>query len=74
MAKKSKSGAGEKPREQAAPSPGDGGATPSVPAWLPVALFAGLTLFLFRGFVFSDQMLVGKRETRPTKKHGNIPL
>ncbi|MEJ2204829.1 MAG: hypothetical protein P8170_12030 [Gemmatimonadota bacterium] len=59
MAKKRKSEAGEKPRARVGTSRGDDGATPSVPTWLPVALFAGLTLVLFRGFVFSDQMLVG---------------
>lgn len=32
---------------------------PSVPGWLPPTLFAGLALFLFRAFVFSDQMLFG---------------
>lgn len=32
---------------------------PHIPAWLPAALFIGLTLLLFRDFVFSDQMLVG---------------
>jgi hypothetical protein len=30
-----------------------------VPGWLPPALFVGLTLFLFRAFVFSDRMLFG---------------
>ncbi len=33
--------------------------SPSVPRWLPAALFAGLTLVLFREFVFSDRMLFG---------------
>ena len=32
---------------------------PSVPSWLPPTLFAGLTLLLFRTFVFSNQMLFG---------------
>lgn len=36
----------------------DGGA-PSVPKWLPAVLFGGLTVFLFRSFIFSDQMLWG---------------
>ena len=34
-------------------------ATPDVPWWLPPALFAALTLFLFRDFIFSDRMLLG---------------
>jgi len=32
---------------------------PAVPTWLPPVLFVGLTLLLFRTFVFSDQMLYG---------------
>ena len=32
---------------------------PELPLWLPAALFVGVTLWLFRAFVFSDQMLVG---------------
>ena len=32
---------------------------PSVPRWLPPTLFVGLTLLLFREFVFGDQMLYG---------------
>ncbi len=35
------------------------GQVPSVPLWLPPTLFVGLTLLLFRTFVFSDQMLFG---------------
>jgi hypothetical protein len=34
-------------------------AVPSIPGWLPALLFIGLTLVLFRAFVFSDQMLFG---------------
>ena len=30
---------------------------PDVPGWVPPVLFGVLTLFLFREFVFSDQML-----------------
>ncbi|GMV04371.1 MAG: hypothetical protein AMXMBFR53_06520 [Gemmatimonadota bacterium] len=30
-----------------------------IPGWLPPVLFVGLTGFLFRSFVFSDQMLFG---------------
>ena len=30
-----------------------------VPKWLPATLFIGLTLILFRDFVFSDRMLLG---------------
>jgi len=33
--------------------------TPRIPVWLPPVLYVGLTLFLFRAFVFSDQMLFG---------------
>jgi len=32
---------------------------PEIPGWLPPVLFGVLTLWLFRAFVFSDQMLVG---------------
>jgi hypothetical protein len=32
---------------------------PPVPAWAPAALFLGLTVLLFRDFIFSDQMLFG---------------
>jgi hypothetical protein len=32
---------------------------PGIPLWLPAAVFAALTLWLFRAFVFSDQMLYG---------------
>ena len=32
---------------------------PRIPGWLPWALFLGLTVFLFRAFVFSDAMLYG---------------
>jgi hypothetical protein len=34
-------------------------ATPDVPGWVPPVLYGVLTIFLFREFVFSDQMLVG---------------
>ena len=30
-----------------------------LPLWLPAVLFVGLTLALFRSFVFSDRMLFG---------------
>ncbi len=30
-----------------------------VPTWLPPTVFAALTVFLFRDFIFSDRMLVG---------------
>lgn len=32
---------------------------PAIPGWLPATLFVGLTLLLFRKFVFGDQMLYG---------------
>jgi hypothetical protein len=35
------------------------GGGPTVPKWLPTVLFGGLTVFLFRSFIFSDQMLFG---------------
>ena len=35
------------------------GGTPAIPGWLPWTLFLGLTVFLFRAFIFSDAMLYG---------------
>lgn len=35
------------------------GGAPAIPGWLPWTLFVGLTVFLFRGFIFSDAMLYG---------------
>ena len=35
------------------------GGAPAIPGWLPCALFLGLTVFLFRAFIFSDAMLYG---------------
>ena len=32
---------------------------PGLPTWLPAVVFVGLTLLLFRKFVFSDEMLYG---------------
>lgn len=32
---------------------------PTLPGWLPWTLFLGLTVFLFRAFIFSDAMLYG---------------
>jgi hypothetical protein len=32
---------------------------PRIPLWLPTALFVALTVWLFRGFIFSDKMLFG---------------
>jgi hypothetical protein len=49
------------PAGRSAPSraaPASGGA-PTIPGWLPWALFLGLTVFLFRAFIFSDAMLYG---------------
>ena len=50
----------------APPRPASGGsadqvpiAPPAVPLWLPLVLYAVLTLFVFRSFVFSDAMLYG---------------
>ena len=59
MAKKRKSEAGERIEGKSRTSRSGDGTTPSVPTWLPAALFVGITLVLFRRFVFSDQMLVG---------------
>ncbi|MDP2955624.1 MAG: hypothetical protein Q8N53_04320 [Longimicrobiales bacterium] len=36
---------------------GDG--RPTLPLWVPALVFVALTLWLFRGFVFSDRMLYG---------------
>ena len=41
------------------PQPGVTAETPAIPRWLPWALFLGLTVFLFRAFIFSDAMLYG---------------
>ncbi len=35
------------------------GGAPAIPQWLPWTLFLGLTVFLFRAFIFSDAMLYG---------------
>ena len=35
------------------------GGAPAIPGWLPWALFLGLTVFLFRAFIFSSAMLYG---------------
>lgn len=35
------------------------GGAPAIPGWLPCAVFLGLTVFLFRAFIFSDAMLYG---------------
>ena len=40
-----------------APTPAGG--IPSLPLWVPALVFVGLTVLLFRDFVFSDQMLYG---------------
>ncbi len=40
-------------------SPTVSGGAPAIPGWLPWALFLGLTVFLFRAFIFSDAMLYG---------------
>ena len=38
---------------------GTAAAMPSVPKWLPATLFLGLTLLLFREFIFGGQMMYG---------------
>lgn len=35
------------------------GGAPAIPGWLPWTLFLGLTVLLFRAFIFSDAMLYG---------------
>lgn len=66
MAKKKSSAAGEKKEKSGSTSAGarpSGGfrppSIPEIPVWLPPTLYAALAIFLFRDFVFSDQMLVG---------------
>ena len=54
MAKKRGKGA----NASAGDDPGDV-STPNIPVWLPPTVFVGLTLLLFRAFVFTDQMLFG---------------
>lgn len=46
---------GRRPEEDAAP----GGGIPKPPTWLPAVIFVGLTVALFRDFIFSDRMLYG---------------
>ncbi len=48
-----------KGRGQGESEPVAGAASPRIPRWLPVTLFAVLTLLLFRAFVFSHAMLFG---------------
>lgn len=48
--------AGRSAPSRAAPT---SGGAPAIPGWLPWALFVGLTVFLFRAFIFSDAMLYG---------------
>ncbi len=45
---------------RSAGSPSDASAREALPAWVPHALFAGITVLLFREFIFSDLMLVGQ--------------
>jgi hypothetical protein len=58
MAKKR---AKERKQKQAAAEVGSPGGTPRplIPRWLPATIFVALTLWLFRAFVFTDQMLLG---------------
>lgn len=44
---------------QSPPRARSGAGVPHLPMWLPILVFVGLTLLLFRKFVFSDQMLYG---------------
>ena len=70
MAKKRKKDQGKGPTNAGRPAAaGTSGAAgtpsaaadraPNIPVWLPTTIFIGLTLVLFRKFVFSDQMLFG---------------
>ena len=62
MAKKRRKDRDKQERQATRATVGEGGAStdlPSVPTWLPPTLFVGLTLLLFRTFVFGDQMLFG---------------
>ena len=55
-------GESARPLKGEAPAPDLGGPlvrSDNLPAWLPAILFVGLTLLLFRSFIFTDQMLVG---------------
>lgn len=57
-------GAGAPVRRRAGPRPprdeaDEGPLAVAVPGWLPPLVFGGLTLFLFRAFVFGDAMLFG---------------
>jgi hypothetical protein len=56
---KRKPGSGAPDGRRAARAAGSEREGPRIPGWLPPTLFAVLTLFLFRAFVFSDQMLFG---------------
>lgn len=42
-----------------APATKTSAGAPAIPGWLPWTLFLGLTVFLFRAFIFSDAMLYG---------------
>ena len=55
MARTRRKVAGERRTE----APERGAAFPRIPLWLPPVLYGALTLFLFRRFVFSDDMLFG---------------
>ena len=54
------SGAGPAARRTSpARAPHVPGEAPSIPGWLPWALFLGVTVAVFRAFIFSDAMLYG---------------
>ncbi len=60
MAKRKGKGGGERARaaqERAEPKPGT--TVPHLAGWVPGAVFVGLTVLLFRDFLFSDRMLFG---------------
>ena len=59
MARGRKKGRERAPSAVAHESPARATAGPGIPRWLPPVLYGVVTLFLFRSFVFSDQMLVG---------------
>ncbi|MEX1259148.1 MAG: hypothetical protein WEG36_16245 [Gemmatimonadota bacterium] len=70
MAKKSEGKGRRQRRAETAPGSRTAGRAPSggldsanldrIPRWLPFALFAALTVFLFREFIFSDRMMYGE--------------
>lgn len=59
MAKEPGKGKGKGANASGGPALREDSAKPNIPTWLPPIVFVGLTLLLFRAFVFTDQMLFG---------------